>query len=1179
MKRARVFLAWAVVFGVLGTVATIAQMAFLGEIVSRVFVSGVGIRQLGWPFGLLLAAVLARSGLLWLREILAQRGAVHAKTELRELLFSHLVRLGPAYSSGERTGELVSTIVEGIERLDAYFARYLPQVSLGGISPLLVAAYVLTQDLISGILLLFTAPAIPVLMVLIGKHTEKHVRNQWNTLSDMSAYFLDVLQGLPTLRTFGRGSAERERVAEVSVRFRRTTLGVLRQAFLSGLALELTATVSVALVAVTLGVRLLFGGLTFEPAFVVLLLAPEFYKPLRDLGTHRHDGMEGKAAADRMSEILGTPASEQRGSGDAPPESSFSIELRNVGYAYPDSEGPALSGLQLTLEPGSKTALVGHSGSGKSTLVNLLMRFLEPEGGQILAGGIPITDLPVDKWREQVALVPQRPYLFYGTVLDNLRIAKPEAGREEVETAAGLAGAGEFIERLPQGYDTQIGERGLRLSGGEAQRLAIARAFLKDAPILVLDEPASSLDPESERRIEESLERLMQDRTVLVVAHRLGTARSADRIAVLEAGKLVETGAHEDLIGRSGPYAHLVESSSSGPPGFVPVSSVTAGADAPRQEPEPGFARHESADGTSERAGTLLRLLGFLRPYGWRVALAVGLGLWTVASNLGLLAVSGYLIAAASLKPLLGTLILVMALVEVFGGSRAFSRYAERLVSHDVTFKLLADLRTWLYERLEPLSPARLGRRRSGNLLSGMIKDVEELENVYLRVFSPVVVATLFSGLVFAVLYIFYPLLAFVTIGFVAFAGVGVPLLVRALERRAGVRQVALRAELNSQLVDGIQGLRDLLAFGGAAAQRELVSEFGRRLGDLQRRAAFVAGLRETLEELANGLAVWTALILAIPLVESGGIRGVYLAFLVLTVLGSFEAVRPLGEAFQFLGRSTEAARRLFEISDSKPEVEDPGDPVPAPEGNALRFERVSFRYAEDELPVLEDISFTVEAGRRVAVVGPSGVGKSTLVNLILRFWDPTSGAILLDDRDLRDYSQEDLRSVLAVAAQDAHLFDATLRQNLRLGRPEAPDSELLQALEKARLGALVRSLPRGLDTPLGEQGIRLSGGERQRLAIARALLKDAPLLVLDEPTANLDAGTERQLMDEVQEASSGRGMLLITHRLVRLERMDEILVMEGGRIVERGTHKELIETSGPYRRMVRVQDRMLAAR
>jgi len=476
------------------------------------------------------------------------------------------MRLGPGYTKGERTGELVATAVEGIERLDAYVGRYLPQMALSAFIPLLVAAYVLPFDWISAVLLLVSAPAIPVLMVLVGSHAEKHMQRQWSALSRMSAHFLDVLQGLPTLKAFGRGAAERERVAKVSGEFRERTLEVLRYAFLSGFVLEFIATLSIALVAVALGVRLLIGSIAFEPAFLVLLLAPEFFRPLRELGVHRHAGMEGKAAAERIFEILNTPAPVNPGSGAATKLGDrLEIELGDVGYTYPESGRPSLSGINLTLPAGSCTALVGRSGAGKSTLVNLLMRFVDPEHGRISANGIPITDLPVELWRENLALVPQRPYLFYGTVLENIRLARPAATREEVERAAELAGAAEFIDRLPQGYDTGTGERGVRLSGGEAQRLAIARAFLKDAPVLIMDESTSSLDPESERLIGDALEILMRDRTVLVIAHRLNTVYRADHIAVLDDGYLVETGTHAGLIERGGPYARLVDTYNSTP--------------------------------------------------------------------------------------------------------------------------------------------------------------------------------------------------------------------------------------------------------------------------------------------------------------------------------------------------------------------------------------------------------------------------------------------------------------------------------------------------------------------------------------------------------------------------------------------------------------------------------------
>ena len=556
---ARTSLSLAVALGLLGAVATIAQMVFLSKVVARVFVGGGDLEEVGILLLLLLGASVLRSGLLWAREVAAQRGAARIKSELTERLFGHVLRLGPAYAKGERTGELATTATEGIEKLDAYFGRYLPQTVLSVLVPLLIAGYVFPRDWSSAVLLLVTAPVIPVLMILVGSYAEEHARRQWTALSRMGASFLDALQGLPTLKVFGRSAEEGEKVAAASEEFRGRTMKVLRYAFLSGFVLEFMTAAAIALVAVTLGVRVISGNMPFEEAFVVLLLAPEFYRPLRELGVHRHAGMEGSAAADRIFEILNTPAPTRGGSGTSSPVSGgITIEFSGIGYSYPESERAALSDLDLTLPAGARTALVGRSGSGKSTLVNLLMRFVDPREGSIRANGVEITDLPAEVWRESVALVPQRPHLFYGSVLDNIRMARPEASREEGERAAELAGAAEFIRHLPEGYETRIGERGSRLSGGEAQRIAIARAFLKDAPVLVMDEPTSSLDPESERLIRASLERLARDRTVLVIAHRLNTVYGADRIAVLDDGRLAETGAHHDLIRRDGLYARLV---------------------------------------------------------------------------------------------------------------------------------------------------------------------------------------------------------------------------------------------------------------------------------------------------------------------------------------------------------------------------------------------------------------------------------------------------------------------------------------------------------------------------------------------------------------------------------------------------------------------------------------------
>lgn len=561
IRSARVSLGATVVLGVLVAVATIIQMVFLARVVDRVFLRGADLEGVSTLLLSMLGAVVVRVGLLWLREITAQQGAVRVKSELRERLFAHVLRLGPAYTRGERTGELATTATEGVEKLEAYISRYLPQMFLSALVPFLIALYVLPLDWTSSVLFLITAPVIPVLMVLVGSYAEEHLQRQWSALSRLGASFVDALQGLPTLKLFGRSAEEREKVAAASEEFRERTMKVLRFAFISGFVLEFMTAMAIALVAVSLGIRLVSGDMPFEVAFLVLLLAPEFYKPLRELGVHRHAGMEGKAAAERIFEILETPV-------PVYPETELSrrlsnrveIKLSGVGYAYLGSKQQALSDLTLTLVPGTRTALVGRSGSGKSTLVNLLLRFLEQQDGRITANGVPISRMPVETWRENVALVPQRPHLFYGSVLENIRLARPDASREEVERAAELAGAAKFIRGLQQGYDTEVGEHGARLSGGEAQRVAIARAFLKDAPVLVMDEPTSSLDPESERLIRFALERLARGRTVLVVAHRLNTVYEADRIAVLDDGRLVEVGTHEALLRGDGLYVRLINS-------------------------------------------------------------------------------------------------------------------------------------------------------------------------------------------------------------------------------------------------------------------------------------------------------------------------------------------------------------------------------------------------------------------------------------------------------------------------------------------------------------------------------------------------------------------------------------------------------------------------------------------
>jgi thiol reductant ABC exporter CydC subunit len=597
--------------------------------------------------------------------------------------------------------------------------------------------------------------------------------------------------------------------------------------------------------------------------------------------------------------------------------------------------------------------------------------------------------------------------------------------------------------------------------------------------------------------------------------------------------------------------------------------------------------------------GTVGRLLRLVAPFARRMGLAALLGFATIGSSIGLMTTAAYIIAKAALRPSIAELQVAIVGVRFFGIARGGFRYLERLVSHQVTFRLLARLRVWFYAALEPLAPARLVHYRSGDLLARIVADVETLQNFYLRVLAPPAVAVLVALLAAILVGSFHPALAGTLLAFLFAAGVGLPLLTQAWSRPVGRQLVQVRAELGSTVVDGIQGIAELLAYGQADRHQNQVRNLSRDLGALQGRMAALGGLNSALSGMLMNLATLAALLVAIPLVRSAQLDGVYLALLVMAVMSSFEAVLPLPSAFQYLENSLAAARRLFEIVDVEPAVDQgigevgsgelgsgerppaatpqfPNSPIPQFPTYNLHVQNLRFAYEAGGPPALDGISFDLPQGGYLAVVGPSGAGKTTLARLLLRFWDYSSGCILLGSQDLRAYGQEEVRRQIAVVSQDTYLFNATVRENLLLARPEADEAEMVAAMQQAQIHEFVQSLPQGYDTWIGEQGLRLSGGQRQRLAIARALLKDAPILLLDEPTANLDALTGREVMRALQDLMAGRTSLLITHRLMGLEAADEVLVLAAGRIVERGRHPDLMAKGGLYRRMWELQHQVL---
>jgi ATP-binding cassette subfamily C protein CydC len=560
--------------------------------------------------------------------------------------------------------------------------------------------------------------------------------------------------------------------------------------------------------------------------------------------------------------------------------------------------------------------------------------------------------------------------------------------------------------------------------------------------------------------------------------------------------------------------------------------------------------------------GILRRLLALTLPFWRGMTLAALLGALTIASSIGLMTTSAWMISKAALQPSIAELGVAVVAVRFFGIARGVFRYLERLVSHDTTFRLLADLRVRFYRAIEPLD---LGDYRSGDLLSRVVDDIESLQNVYLRAIAPPLVALMIAAGITLLLAAFDPLIALVALAFLLAAGTSAPLL--AWRSRGGGRaRVEARAELNAALIDTVQGMAESLVYRRAADRLAKLDALNRRLSDAETSLTRIDGIQSALALLlANGAAL-AVLALAIPRVEP-----IYLATLALGTLAAFEAINPLAQAAAHFGANLTAARRLFGLIDAPPAVIDPPEPASV-EGCDLRLADVTFHYTPDASPALSDLSLTIPAGARVAVVGASGSGKSTLVSLLARLRDPSDGTIQLGGRDLREYAAADVRERVGVLEQRTHLFNTTIRENIWIGRREASEDEVVEAARRAQIHDFIASLPDGYGTLVGENGVRLSAGERQRVALARVLLKDAPILVLDEPTANLDTLNERAILDTIFAESAGRTLILLTHRLVMLDQVDVIVVMRDGRIVEQGAEADLLARGGYYARMVRAQ-------
>ncbi|MEO3822886.1 thiol reductant ABC exporter subunit CydC [Actinomadura sp. B10D3] len=573
--------------------------------------------------------------------------------------------------------------------------------------------------------------------------------------------------------------------------------------------------------------------------------------------------------------------------------------------------------------------------------------------------------------------------------------------------------------------------------------------------------------------------------------------------------------------------------------------------------------------GRSESGGgmVVLRLIAFARPARGRLVLAVLFGVLALGSGVGLMATSAWLISRAAQHPPVLMLMVAIVAVRAFGLGRGVFRYVERLVGHDATFRILADLRARVYERLERLAPGGLPAFRGGDLLNRLVADVDAVQDLFLRVLLPCTVAAVVGGASVGVAWALLPSAGIVLLLALVVAGLAAPWLSAVVSRRAERRTTDLRGELTSHVVDTLQGAPELIAYGAAPDQLAKAARLDHDFTRATARSATTTGAGAAISALAGGLAVWGNLAAGVPAVRSGALDGVLLAVIVLLPLAAFEVVAGLPLAAQYMERVRRSAARIFAVLDSPPPVRDPDDPAPLPAAPyTLSVENLRARWTPDGPYALDGISLDLTPGRRCAIVGPSGSGKTTLTSVLLRFLEPAGGRASLNGVDLRALAGDDVRRVIGLCAQDAHLFDSTIGENIRLARPAATDGEIRDVLRRARILDWVESLPRGLDTHVGEHGAQVSGGQRRRIALARALLADPPVLLLDEPAEHLDIATADALTADLLTATEGRTTLLVTHRLAGLDAVDEVIVLDGGRAADRGTHAALLSRPGPYR-------------
>ena len=1206
LSHARKYIAFQVIWKWLSLLCQVVMIYTASMLLEGVLFGTLGQKQLLQDGIVVLVAVFLRSFCDRQASYASYEASVDVKRILRQKIYEKLLKLGASYRENVATSEVVQMAAEGVEQLETYFGRYLSQLFYSLLAPITLFIILSFVNVKASAVLLLCVPLIPISIVAVQKIAKKLLNKYWGIYTELGDSFLENLQGLTTLKIYQADGKKAVEMDEESQRFRQITMKVLTMQLNSTSVMDIIAYGGAAVGMIVTVSEFLKGNVSFGGAFMVILLASEFFIPLRLLGSFFHIAMNGMAASDKIFALLDLPEPEERKLVLEKQETA--IHMENVWFSYgnrmdfasgnesqknqkadckadykADGDYAILKGVSMDFRAGSLISLVGTSGCGKSTIAGILMGRNKGYEGSITIQGKELWEISEESLMKHITMVSHNSYLFKGTVRDNLVMGKENASEKEMYDVLKKVNLLGFLQGQ-QGLDTPVMEKGSNFSGGQCQRLALARALLHDTPVYIFDEATSNIDMESEEMIMDVIRELAKTRTILLISHRLANVVDSDRIYMLENGCVNQCGTHQELMKANGAYTRLYRYQSE-----LEAYGKKNGPGHDRKKIEKGHRtdRGKITEQTEQKtdAGKVIelkkrrkgivimgQLIGLVKPLFPIMCLAVLLGVLGYLCAIFLTILAGYgLMQGLGVNEAfwLGTPEKMAAILIFLAVLRGILHYGEQYCNHFIAFKLLAIIRHKVFAALRKLCPAKLEGRDKGNLISIITSDIELLEVFYAHTISPIVIAVITSLIMAGFIGAQYLPAGVIALAGYVVVGVVIPLWNGKRGAAEGMEFRNFFGELNSFILDSLRGLDETIQYGKGNERMDQMNARSENLGKMQKKLNHYEAVQGSLTNMAILLFSFGMLFFMLWNFRAGNVNYDNMLIAVISMMGSFGPVVALSNLSNNLNQTLASGERVLSLLEEEPQIEEvSGQENVVFDGAAA--EQVNFAYEcaakegaeeSDGKPIkelnkesvkeqiLKDYSMELPKGKIVGIHGASGSGKSTFLKLLMRFWDANSGRVMISGKDIKEINTANLREMESYVTQETYLFHDSIANNIAVGKPGASREEIMEAAKKASIHDFIMALPKDYDTEVGELGDTLSGGEKQRIGIARAFLHDAPFLLLDEPTSNLDSLNEGIILKSLKESCQEKTVVLVSHRKSTMNLADVVYEMDQGRV------------------------------